>query len=135
MGRLIRHGSRRRRVKKLLVPAGVVAALAVAGGSYLYSESGKVTLVTKEETTIDEFSDKLGVDSDDLRRWNKKLDEELSEGVEVVAKIDLDKEEDQQEYTIQGEKSTKIFSLNRINRYSSAFHYPAKCHAAFAAGS
>ena len=101
MGRLIRHGSRRRRVKKLLVPAGVVAALAVAGGSYLYSESGKVTLVTKEETTIDEFSDKLGVDSDDLRRWNKKLDEELSEGVEVVAKIDLDKEEDQQEYTIQ----------------------------------
>ena len=101
MGRLIRHGSRRRRAKKLLVPAGVVAALAVAGGSYLYSESGKVTLVTKEETTIDEFSDKLGVDSDDLRRWNKKLGEELSEGVEVVAKIDLDKEEDQQEYTIQ----------------------------------
>ena len=47
MGRLIRHGSRRRR-KKLLVPAGVVAALAVIGGSYLYSESGKVTLVTKE---------------------------------------------------------------------------------------
>lgn len=99
MVRLVGYGSRKG--KKILVPAGVAAAFAVIAGSYLYSESGKITLVTKEETTIDEFSDKLGVDSDDLRRWNKKLDEELSEGVEVVAKIDLDKEEDQQKYTIQ----------------------------------
>lgn len=100
MGRIIRYGSRRRR-KKILVPAGIVAAIAVVGGTYLYSESGKVTLVTKETTTIDEFSDKLGVDADDLRRWNKKFSDVLPEGVEVVAKVDLDNKRDCQSYTIQ----------------------------------
>ena len=98
MGRLIRHKNEK---KKILIPAGIAAAIAVVAGSYLYSESGKVTLVTKEPTTMDAFSDKLGIDYDDLKRWNKKLGEELPEGVEVVAKIDLDKKDDQQKYTIQ----------------------------------
>ena len=99
MVRLVGYGSRKG--KKILIPAGIAAAIAVIGGTYLYSESGKVTLVTKEPTTMDAFSDKLGIDSDKLKRWNKQLGEELPEGAEVVAKIDLDNSEDCCTYTIQ----------------------------------
>ena len=77
MVRLVGYGSRKG--KKILIPAGIAAAIAVIGGTYLYSESGKVTLVTKEPTTMDAFSDKLGIDSDKLKRWNKQLGEELPE--------------------------------------------------------
>ena len=74
-----------------IIPVAIISTMAIGGVAYLINESKKITLVTKEDTTMEEFADKLDIDIKDLKKWNKDLDDTLLEGQEVTIKTDLDR--------------------------------------------
>ena len=84
-----------------LIPVAIISTMAIGGVAYLINESKKITLVTKEDTTMEEFADKLDINIKDLKKWNKDLDDTLLEGQEVTIKTDLDNADNYQVYTIQ----------------------------------
>ena len=84
-----------------IIPVAIISTMAIGGVAYLINESKKITLVTKEDTTMEEFADKLDIDIKDLKKWNKDLDDTLLEGQEVTIKTDLDNADNYQVYTIQ----------------------------------